>query len=507
VNDEEFSWLVARLENQSANAPRAFRAKVLLISVAGYIALFLGLLFSALLLYWAATYTREHHVNRFVIGAGVLGLMSLPMFYVTLKTLLTPLPPPQGRVIVRAEAPILFGLLDKMRVKLKGPEIHHVLIDEDYNAHIVQRARWGLIGPSVNYLALGLPFMLGHGTSEMLSVVAHEYGHLCAAHGRINNWVWRQRVIFQAMYARVEEASDSSIWYGLMWKALHAFMPYFNAYTFVLSRQDEYEADAAAAKVAGAAAASTSLVRTTLLADWFHEQFWPTLYRQADKLEKPTIMPYKSIATAFRMSHAEWATDARLKTALLRDSDVDDTHPCLRERVAALGELPGLPPALGTNAAVTLLGPALADRLAEEFDQAWWRNQADSWRERYRRVMRSQERLLMLQASPLASLSIVDLQELALLKNEFESAQAAKPVLEHLLRQPGGPYPKASCLYGRILLDEQRHEGLDYLAEAARHDKRLAEEALHAGFHFILERDGEARAHRWLESVSEAEAA
>lgn len=94
-----------------------------------------------------------------------------------------------------------------------------------------------------------------------------------------------------------------------------------------------------------------------------------------------------------------------------------------------------------------------------------------------------------------------ELQELARLKSEFESAQAAKPVLEHLLRRPGGPFPLASCVYGKLLLDERNRDGLDYLATAARHDRRLADEALHTGFAYLADLHGEERAQAWVDSV------
>jgi hypothetical protein len=77
-------------------------------------------------------------------------------------------------------------------------------------------------------------------------------------------------------------------------------------------------------------------------------------------------------------------------------------------------------------------------------------------------------------------------------------------VLEHLLRRPGGPFPLASYVYGQILLDERNREGLDYLATAARSDRRLADDALRIGFNYLLERDGEERAQQWVEAVLEA---
>jgi Zn-dependent protease with chaperone function len=506
VNDEEFSWLVTRLETVAANAPRAFRMKVFLISITAYAVLALSLLLVALLLAWAVLHVREPGMTRVAVAAGVLAFMTLPVFWVTLRTLLTRWPAPEGRIVTRAEAPILFELLDKMRTRLGGPPIHHVLIDSDYNACIAQRPRWGLVGPSVNYLVLGLPFMYGLSTSEMLAVIGHEYGHLCGAHGRDSAWIYRQRLIFEEVATRIEAKADASVWHMLMTKAMQAFGPYFYAYTFVLARQTEYEADRTGAGVTSPQAAASGLVRSCLLGQWLHQDFWPTLYRQADTRDRPTILPYQAMATAFRMSHDEWATPARLRSALQHESDVGDTHPCLRARLDALGQLPALPAPLQRHAAAALLGP-LSERLASEFDQAWWQGQSKDWGDRHRYVTRSQTRLRELAGQALTALPPHELQELAHLRSEFESKQAAKPVLEHLLRRPGGPFPLASYLYGQILLGERNRDGLDYLASAARHDRRLADDALHLGFTYLNDHHGEQRAQQWAESVRDTTAA
>ena len=500
MTNEEFGWLVTRLETRAANTPRAFRVKVFLISIAAYAVLALSLILVALLLAWAVMHVRERGMVRVGVSAGMLALMTLPVFWVTLRTLLTRWPPPSGRVVTRAEAPVLFDLLDKMRTRLAGPPIHHVLLDDDYNASIVQRPRWGLVGPSVNYLVLGLPYMFGVSTSEMLWVIGHEYGHLCGTHGRSGAWIYRQRLIFERVTARIEAKADASVWHMAMLKAMHAFAPYFYGYTFVLARQEEFEADRMGADVTSAQAAASSLIRSRLLGEWLHESFWPTLYRQADTRDRPTILPYRAMATAFRMSHDEWATPDGLRRAWRCESDVGDTHPCLRARVEALGQQAVLPAPLQRHAAAALLG-SLGERVADEFDQAWWQAHSQRWDDRHRHVTRSQARLRELAAQPLTMLPPHDLQELARLKSEFESAQAAKPVLEHLLRRPGGPFPRASYAYGRILLDERNRDGLDYLATAARHDRHLADDALRIGFDYLLDHHGEQRAQQWADAV------
>lgn len=500
MDDEEFGWLVERLETESANAPNAFRTKVLMISCAAHAVLFVVLLFILLTVGFAVVRFMSHGMGGIVFFVGLAGASLLPVAYVMLREFLTPLPTPAGRPVTRSEAPVLFKMLDKMRTKLKGPNIDWVLIDTEYNAAIAQMPRWGLLGPNTNYLMLGLPFMFGQSTTEMMATVAHEYGHLCGAHGKSYAWIHRQRRTLRALHERLEDNETATLVHAFLSRALNAYMPIFSAYTFVLSRQDEYEADRAAARLAGKDVAASSLIRSNLLSTWFHLDFWSTLYKQADTRERPVFMPYQSMSTAFRMNHEVWATRERLKEAFLVKSEVNDTHPCLRERVEALGEKPSVPAPLDKHAAGTLLG-RLAEHLANEFDQAWWTAEKKDWAERHRYVKRALARLESLRGVSLSTLPLTDLQELARLKAEFETAKDAKPVLEYLLRQPGGPFPRAAYSLGCILLEEGDPSGLEYLSLAARNNRHLTNDAMHAGYTFLMDKGDAQFAQEWCDGV------
>lgn len=503
MDQEEFGWLVNRLEAEAANRPAAFRAKVILISCAAYIVLFVALALYASFVVLGWTYLADQGMWVHKAGFALATLAALPVFYGVLRTLLTPIAPPTGRTITRAEAPVLFDLLDKMRRKLGGPAIDHVLVDEEYNASICQLPRWGLVGPVTNYLTIGLPYLLGGQTSEIMSVIAHEYGHLCGAHGKLHAWIYRQRNTLEAVYRNVGASDNESPWHAMMAWLLDRFMPYHDAYTFVLARQDEYEADRTACELAGPDARANGLVRNTLQGRWFHEDFWPGLYQQAETRERPAFMPYQAMHTAFKMSYADWATGERLKQAWQVESGADDTHPCLRDRVEALGLRARLPQPITANAASALLGSS-AIMLVDEFDRAWWEREGRDWGARRRHVERSRGRLDELAGMPLASLALHELQELAMLQVDLEASQAARPTLEHLLRQPGGPFPKAEYTYGRLLLRHGDSQGLDSLRSAARHDRRLADDALRMGYSFLLEKRGEEAAEAWVNETMQA---
>ncbi|WP_151633784.1 M48 family metallopeptidase [Noviherbaspirillum aerium] len=495
-----YEGLVERLEAQAENNPASFQTRVLLISVAAYAALFLVLAALAAFIYIAFDWARSgHRASMFTIA--IFGLTLVPVFLTVLRMFFMRLPVPEGRRITREEAPQLFEVLDKMRRKLKGPPIHHVLVDERFNAAVAQLPRWGFFGGHTNYLMLGLPYMLGVPASEMLATVAHEYGHLSNSHGKLGAWVYRQRRTFGALHEQVDDSRDSSWAHAFLAASLDRFMPYYYAYTFALSRQNEYIADQAATRLVGAQANASGLVRDILLGRWFDESFWQGIYSQARTAPRPAVAPYASMRTAFKAAYPEWATAERLTQAWREKSGWHDTHPALRDRVEATGQSPQLPAPVDMTAAEALLGAGMAKRLIQEFDQAWWDAEKKEWESRHRHAVRSRQRLQELSAGQMQALPLHDLQELALLKAEFESRQAAKPVLEHLLEQPGGPFPKAAYSYGRILLDEKNDRGLDYLVTAAQHDQRLMESAAQAGYDYLRERSGEARARDWWEKL------
>jgi Zn-dependent protease with chaperone function len=503
LDQRQYHLLVKRLEVDATVSPGAYRSKVLLISSAAYVVLFGMLLAIAVLIYLGIRSAYTGHHTGVLVRVGLFGLVMVPVFFVVLRMFFIRLAPPEGRYLARAEAPKLFGVLDKMRKRLKAPPIHHVLIDDDFNAAISQRPRWGLFGGHTNYLVLGLPYMLGVSPEEMLATVAHEYGHICGNHGKVSAWVYRQRLTFGALHEHVEQSADGSLFYQGMARMLNKFAPYYNAHTFVLSRENEYEADRTATDLLGGEINAKGLIRDVLLGRWIAEDFWPKLYQQADSREKPVFLPFNAMRTAFKASYPEWASQERLDAAWSEKSGLDDTHPALRDRVEAIGKtgaLPALPACVEKTAAEALLG-AMAKVLIDEFDRRWWEREKSPWNTRYQYVTRSKARLQELSGLPLDNMKVQDLQELAVLSAEFESPQTAKTLLEHLLQQPGGPFPKAAYHYGCILLAEDKESGLDHLLTAAETDRYMREPAARAGYAYLFEKYGEERAQQWWEKI------
>lgn len=502
MNQQQYMALIERLEQAARTHPARFRARVVLAGLAVYgveacilLVLAAG---AAILLRWAVVPLVVGDVARTMLGAALGAVVAL-----LLKWLAWPrVPAPQGRLLTRAEAPGLFDALDRMRVRLNGPAIDRVLVDARYTAAITQRpALGGLWGPRSNTLMLGLPYLLGVPTREMLATIAHEYGHLRTGDAPLHAWVYRQRRIVGTLHEQIQDRAASGGARRMFAALLERVLPYYNACTFVLARQNEYEADRVATGLVGAAANAQGLVRDALQMRWMYETFWPTLLRHADRAVRPPFMPYAAMRTAFRAGHGQWSRPERLEAALAQRSGPHDTHPCLRERLAAIGVAASLPQPVERTAADVLLGAATTRRLIAEFDAQWWRRESRRWEERYRQSRQSRQRLQALRACDVTTLPPAQLEELALLTTEFDTPQAARPVLERLLAQPGGPHAQAAFHYGRLLLDADDVQGLRYLQVAAGTDRALAQPAAMQGHQFLLRTQDEQAARRWMELV------
>lgn len=497
----KYEHLVLGLEGSSKSDPAAFRLRVILFSCFAYIVLFALLGVLGWLLYWLAGYARERHNTFTLIKIGLFCVMMLPIFWVTLRAFFTRIKPPEGRVLTPEEAPRLFEALEKIRKRLKGPPIDQVLVDAQYNAAICQVPRLGLFGWHKNYLLIGLPYLLGTPTQEALATLAHEYGHLSGEHGKMGSWIYRQRLTFSAIHQQVSDAGESDWVSAVLFRLLDRFAPYYNAYTFVLSRQQEYEADAAASRIAGEAANANGLVRDILLGRWIGEVYWRRLYDQADEHHKPRFLPFAAMRTAFAAAHDEWATADRLRDALKEDSGLHDTHPCLRERLEVMECKPALPAVGERCAADSLLGSSTTKLLIDEFDRDWWDRNRGEWQAHFQRRSEDKLRLNRLSAQEPASLVAGDLYDLADLQFRLGDSERALVLVNMLSQRSDAPVAKCGLLKGRILLYLENRAGLDCLVQAMHGDARLSDDCLRAGYAYLAPREGEAAAEAWVRSI------
>ena len=139
---------------------------------------------------------------------------------------------------------------------------------------------------------------------------------------------------------------------------LNRYAPYFNAYSFPLARANEYEADAASVTATSKGAAAEALTAVHVVSSYLNEQYWPQIYRKADDMPQPAFAPYQEMHGHLVGDVPHEKLDRWLEQAMKEETGLSDTHPSLKDRLAAFGETPRFAPPRQGDSAEKLLGSA-----------------------------------------------------------------------------------------------------------------------------------------------------
>lgn len=476
MNRERFDSLVAYLEDYAAKHPTRYLLRVGLLAALGYA--YLLIIVSALLLIIVAV-VMTGRINFLVVK-----LLWIPLLLVAAvgRALWVRFPAPEGHELKADEAPRLFELAGEVRQRLAAPTLHKVLVTDDFNAAVVQRPRLGVFGWQQNYLIVGLPLMHALSPAQFRSVVAHEFGHLSGNHGRFGGWVYRVRQTWEQLLTRLQAEGRHGAF--IFERFLNWYAPFFNAYTFVLARRQEYEADACAVEVAGRDAAAEALASIAVKAKFLNESYWQSVFKRADEIPAP---PDEAFALMFTALKRDAVTDANaqgwLKRSLLEQTSSEDTHPSLAARLAAMGyagseavelqhQLPHIFSPIDESAADYYLGEAGAN-LTAEMNRTWREQAQAAWRERHKYIREAREQLDMLEAKRrTAELDDAELWTRTCLIAETENTAAAEPAAREVLtREP--QHAGANFLVGQTMLARDDEAGIAHLESAMNHDYKM----------------------------------
>lgn len=472
--DARFAPMIERLERLAAQSPRGHGYRVLAAGLLGY-AVLVGVLLLAVGISLAIIATLVAHPGAAVVWIKLL----VPMGTIALSLILAlrvAWPEPEGIVIDAAEAPRMHEVVDRLRCATRGPAIHEIRITGEMNAAITQYPRLMLL-PSRNILFLGLPLLQALPPEEVEAVIAHEMGHFVGAHGRTASFIYRIRV----RWSQVGERLPGGIVAGALRRFFHWYGPWFAAYSFVLARRQEYDADALAAKVLRPDDIANALVRIACQSARWHEG-WSSIWAQAVERADPPSSPYRLLGGSALLDPDDIASD-RLERALDRQPDLDDTHPSLSQRLAALGMVPQPPPPFARSAASVLLGSAL-EELVDRLDAEWHTAADESWAEDFRaRQDMLAEREVLEHRAAADGLDREGQHRLAQLVEVIdgprEGAKAFAAVLDAFPDAHGSRFR-----HGEALLDSGDESGVASLLAAARGEPALSTAALGCIVHF-----------------------
>ena len=479
MSDTQFEQLVRRLEAYAPRHPTPYKLKVALVAALGYayVLAVLGLTLGVgawLILSFKDGGSNHLSSIKLLFGLGVLAAIILRAFWVRFT-------PPTGYEVQREDAPRLFLLIDKLTTALGTPPFHHVLIVNDLNAAVAQRPRLGIFGWYQNYLLLGLPLMLAMTPAQFRAVLAHEFGHLGHHHGSFSGWIYRTRMVWSRL---LEELRARDHWGSVLFtKFLDWYTPFFNAYSFVLARAQEYEADRQAARLVGPHAMKDALASLQVIARLMDELYWPALNRRTITNPTPPASHLDELITMLQRVTPQDSIQKWMHEAMQQTTNYADTHPALADRLSALDQLPEKPnapeppadvphlrdPHEATAATYYLDTHATATRAA--LDRSWAESVAEEWKQKHQEMAAARARCQALSdKSATIGLSIDELWEYACQMEALESDRAALPLLQQLLaKEPA--HAAANLAMGRLLLAQNDQSGLQYLEKALAADR------------------------------------
>jgi Zn-dependent protease with chaperone function len=467
IPQEKFETLVNKLEKFAKTHPRSYRIRVALFAFLGYGYIFMvlaGLI--AMMGLIVALIVFSHRINGGIIR---LAIFLLVPTWIILQSLWVKFSLPEGLKLSRHEVPQLFTLVDELTTKLQAPRFHNILLNRDFNAGVLQLPRLGIFGWQENYLLLGLPLMQSLTIEQLTAVLGHEIGHLSGNHSRFAAWIYRIRKTWMQIYERLQQSQQpgASILFNLFF---NWYWPAFNAYSFTLARMNEYEADRCAAELAGVDNTAEALMNVEIKRRFLENSFWLNIDNQ---VKFQADAPNNTYSSMLRVLHEPiTAEDSQkwLLQALAEQTNCDDTHPCLGDRIKSLlspkesFKLRDLRPPEVT-AAEHLLGNTL-QQFAHQFDQEWQVIMATPWRQQYTFLQERKNKLENLeQKAQKEALNHQELWEKACYTYELEGDDAALPCLREVLEgQPN--HIAANYMMGRALLQQANPSGIDYIENA-----------------------------------------
>lgn len=461
--------MVERLEREARQAPGRYRFKLALLAGLGFmvlggsIALALGMSVGLVAVLLAISP---------ILLLKLIKVIWIPVAFgwFMLKSLWIKVTPPDGYHLREGEAPQLRAEIEWLREQTGAPALTGIVIDPQLNAAAASVPRaMGLLGHS-HYLVLGLPLMQLLSREQFNAVVAHEFGHFGGGHGRFRGWIYRARV---SWYRVVEGLAMQRSWTTRLFRRFFDwYAPFFDAYSFVLARANEYEADATSARVVGAPVTASALQRVGVCAARLDREFWPGVQRSVQHSPQPPMALFRDMATSF--SRPAESDSERLAELLRERPGLEDTHPTLAQRLEALGQAPGDVAPPRRTAADSLLGP-LQDQLEEHFSHEWREGVEENWRERHGQHERDRARLSELAA--LTTRDAAEAAEHARLVDDLCPDVDAVPLYRDALAANGDD-GYVHFRLGLLLLDRDDSTGIVHLRRAMDLDPQAAEPVL-----------------------------
>ncbi len=228
------------------------RAVMALFLMVGFYVFSLAIAFGLL---WIP-YAEYVHLDRVHVRLAIFCVIGAGTIFWALVPRIDKFEAPGPR-LTPANAPYVFTIIEEVAKATSQPRPEEVYLLGEVNAFVTHRGGFMGFG-SRRVMGVGLPLLKALSPAELRSVIAHEFGHFVAGDVALGPWIYKTRA---AIFRALEGLSGNILqwlfnWYGRM----------FMRMTMQVSREQEFAADATAARVAGVAPAISALQRVELIA-------------------------------------------------------------------------------------------------------------------------------------------------------------------------------------------------------------------------------------------------
>jgi len=497
LTEDQLIDLINQAEREAKESLPLYKMKLMLWSLLGYGVIF-GIAFLFICLLTSTLYAALFSTVTLVfLFKSKLILAISAAIWIFGRALWVNIERPAGYEITHTDCPELFNQLDELSKKLKSLKIHRVILDDQMNAAIDQYPRLGILGLQENTLLLGVQLLMIQSEEEMRAILAHEMGHLSANNGRFSGWIYRNRYSWRKIHIALKE--QNSFPSRLLLKFFDWYVPKFDALSFPLARRHEYESDSIAADLTSPATAARALVNYTVLSSWVHKKYWDVFYAQAGTMPHPPHGPLAGFRRFVQSRLDREAMIENLREAMSDTTEYNDTHPCLKDRLRALGVKPQVPQFRnGVSAGEKWLGPVIRNTMLR-FDAIWLENNSDKWIKRYHYVTGSKRKLEDYSSRNPSALSNAEQWAYAELVEEFIDAEASIPLYANIVKRNRHDFRAAMKL--GVMLYERNHPKCLECFTIARNDPKMVQDCGEYGYKFYNHHGNTRGAERWRDET------
>jgi Zn-dependent protease with chaperone function len=267
--------------------------------------------------------------------------------------------PPDGVPVSEEQAPALWLLVRELAGAVGTRVPDEIRLSAVVNAGVSEDAGWVGLRRGRRILYLGVPLLWGMTVPRIRAVLAHELGHYAGGHTVFGAVAYRGGRGILRTIDRIGPRRTAGV-------LLRAYAAVYFLVALAVMRRMEVEADAAAARIAGAEAAGQALAAIPGL-----RSAWDTTIRQCAETARDRGVSPRETLDAFAALVATGGTTADRDgiagdgPAVEDDQEAGrwDSHPPLAERLRLLAEAE--PDPVAANVAVPVL--TVPDHAAPDF--------------------------------------------------------------------------------------------------------------------------------------------